>query len=88
MTYTHGGERYHGEPTAEQPRQRTQAAMWGPPACSGDGRPGDRERCEEIRSIIATLAAAMTVSTSDRAGTVPSQERVCLPERHTSQASK
>ncbi|MDQ5856053.1 MAG: hypothetical protein M3302_07055, partial [Actinomycetota bacterium] len=42
--------------------------------------PGDRGRREEIRSIITTLAAAMTVSTSDRAGTVPSQERVCLPE--------
>lgn len=53
--------------------------MWGPPACCGDRHP-----VTEIRSIIATLAAAMTVSTSDRAGTVPSQERVCLPERHES----
>jgi hypothetical protein len=30
----------------------------------------------------------MTVSMSDRADTVPSQERVCLPVRHTSQAVK
>ena len=29
-TYTRGEERYHGEPTTEQPRQRTQAAMWVP----------------------------------------------------------
>jgi hypothetical protein len=31
MTYTRRGERYHGEPTAEQPRQRTQAGDVGSP---------------------------------------------------------
>ncbi len=39
MTYTGGGERYHGEPTAEQPRQRTQAAMWGPPRAAATADP-------------------------------------------------
>ena len=34
MTYTHGGERYHSEPTAEPPHQRTRAAMWGTPCAA------------------------------------------------------
>jgi hypothetical protein len=58
--------------------------MWGPPRAAATADPV----CEEIKPIIARLAAAMTVSMSDRAGTVSSQERVCLPERHTSQAVK
>ena len=75
-----GGEQVARSAAGDDVGHYPRAAATADPATENGARRSD--------PFIVTLAAAITVSTSDRAGTVPSQERVCLPEQHTSQAVK
>lgn len=75
-----GSEILVGAPSEEQPQVR----LCVQPRDAGVTAQIRSSRQPQNKVIVgpdsAALAAAMTVSTSDRAGTVPSQERVCLPE--------